>query len=513
MKSSLILLFIIVIFYSPLKAQDFVIYHGDAEKALISTAQTPDDLIKLAFATELNNDEYELLYSKLVQDVKQLKLEAIANDKSERHLKKIYQLVHDHFLRNFNPHAHFGDFVFNGEYQCLSASILYAYILETLDIPYQITQFPGHIYVFADPKSANVKFETIDETKGFYVFDDQTKQTNVNELVNEGYIDQSYAMRVGVERAFDEFFYNKTDISLKEAVGLLYFYKALDEMQADKINEAYSDISKSDILFPDKKNDYFKNKLMAGMVNNLKYDDLKDWRALTQLVNNKNATENIKKYLIFQFENFLIVKLINSGQKDKVNEVYNYLHTNIIDTAEKKHVSEDYFFESAQYSYITGDYAQALNCLEIAYGVNPNNPLIISNFVQMILHKYGAQSPSAQSLALFDKYMNSYPLLKNNKVIASIYEYYMSYMSISGFVIGNGATGEKYMQSLIQELDAHPDDDNKYQQYIASVFARASVYYWAKQQKQKAITVLKVGLKYEPNNDELQRKLQADGGN
>lgn len=512
MKKTLLLILLLIGVKCSVKAQDFINYHGDEEKALLNSAGgTPDDLIKLAFASELNGDEYIVLYNKFLQDIKQLNLESNVGDKSGKHLKKIYQIIHDRFLKAYNPQAHFGDFEVNGEYECLSASILYAYILEALKVPCQIAQLPAHTYVVANPGTDNIKFETIDPSKGFFIFSDESKQKDVAELIKAGYLEQAYVIRVGVERAFDDFFYDKAEISLKEAVGLLYFKKALFEMGVNAA-EAYSDVCKSDMLFPDRKNEYFKNELMADMVTNFKFDDIKDWKGLAQVVNSRLATDETKKYIQFRFEDFLNTKLINGGQKDKVNEVYNYLRANVIDTAVKKHLAEDYFFETAQYAYLTNDYTQALNCLETAYSINPNNPLIVSNFVQMILHKYSAASPNAQSLDGFDKYMANYPSLKNNLVIVSIYEYYMAMICINGFVSGDGVKGEKYMQLLTHQLDAHPDEDNKFHQPIAGAFASASVYYWQKQQKQKAITVLNLGLKYEPNSEELQRKLRVDSG-
>ena len=412
MKKTLLLFIAVVALYLPLKAQDFVNYTGDTEKLLLNSAQTPDDFIKLSLASELNDSDGQFLYNRFVQDVKALGLETTPGDVSAKHLKKIYQVVQNHFLKTYDPHAHFGDMIISGGYNGVNASVLYAYFLETLKIPYQIKQLPGNVYVVANPGPDNMPYETVDKSKGFYVFDDQSKQQNVNDLVKQGYIEQSYAINVGTERAFDEFFYNKEEISFKEAVGLVYFNKAFEEMQTDKAKEAYSDIYKANILFPDKKNEFLENNMMLSMIGTLKYDDLADWRALTHLVNNKYATDDLKKYLEGQFNDFLINKLINAGQKDKVNELYTYLNSNIADTAVKKLVSQQYFFESAQYAYLTSDYTQALKSLEIAYSLNPNNPLIVSNFAQMILHKYSADGPTVQNLNGFNSYLDKYPLLK-----------------------------------------------------------------------------------------------------
>ncbi len=150
--------------------------------------------------------------------------------------------------------------------------------------------------------------------------------------------------------------------------------------------------------------------------------------------------------------------------------------------------------------------------MEIAYPLDPGNPMIKATLAQMIKEKYGRLAPTTKNLLLYDTYVTQHPGLKNNPVIISIYEYYYSVLGQVGYLSGNGATGEKYMKMMTDELDAYPDGSERNHQAVAGLFAKASVYYFRKQQKQKAIDVLKTGLKYEPNSDELQRKLEADSG-
>jgi hypothetical protein len=62
-----IILFISILFFVCLyaDAQDFVKYSGDTEKALIGSAKTPDDFIKLSLASELPDAESGILYNNL----------------------------------------------------------------------------------------------------------------------------------------------------------------------------------------------------------------------------------------------------------------------------------------------------------------------------------------------------------------------------------------------------------------------------------------------------------------
>jgi tetratricopeptide (TPR) repeat protein len=512
MKKILLLIFVFQAFNFCSKGQDFVTYSGDTEKTLIASAQTPDDFLKLALSTELTDIESPLIYNKFMDEYKALNLVAVIADKTPRHIRKVCQMIQERFLKTYSPTAHFGDFILSGEYSDISASVLYAYVFESLQVPYQIVQFPAHVYVIADPGPDAITLQTVDMAKGLFVFNDQAKVENVNEMIKDGYVDQSQAIRLGVERTFDDFFYGKSPLTLKDAISVLYFNKVMGEAQGNE-NAAYSDICKADMLSPDRRNVFLENRLLLDMANTFKYDKLEEWRALTRLVNSPYAADNIKNFLEFQFDNFLNDKLIRSGQKQLVGDVYNYLHTSIKDTAVKKVIMTDYFLESSQYAYLTSDYEQALSCLEVAYPLSPNNAVIISDFVQMILHKYSSVKFSEQELTDFDKYMDSYPLLKSNPVIVTIYMNYMSVLSMMGFGQNDAATGEKYLQMMVHELEGNPDSNIKNHQIVAKAFSVASIYYFRKPNKQKAIAVLKQGLQYEPDDDELLRKLKADGGN
>jgi len=510
MKKALLLILLTTGLYHYSKAQDnYITYNNDAEKTLLSSAQTPDDLIKLALLSDLSESEMNLVFTKFNDDIGKLKLEGGKGHISDSRLKQIYQALHDKFMGQFDVNARFSDVLISGRYQCAPASVLYAYVLEKLNIPYQIKQFPGHVYVIAEPDANKIQFDTIDPLKGFYVINDESKMKDVNDFVKDKYIEQSDVNSAGVERAFDDFYYGKEDISLKEAVGILYFNRANDEMNANKDAEAYSDIAKSDILFPEKKNQFFENELMLNMVNTFKYNDLKDWMTLTALVNKPNATDNTKKYLQYQFENMLTDKLIKAGQKDKVDAVYNYLSANLTDPDLKTQVAEDYYYQNAEYEFILNNYDDALTYMEKDYALNPNNPLVSSQFAQMVAQKFAGNITPAK-MTLLDNYVTKYPSLARNPTIVSLYIFDITFLGNMAFAKDDGATGEKYIQQLTHLLDANPEHSDKYNFQIASVFGTASAYYFRKKERQKCITVLNTGLKYVPDNDLLLRKLKND---
>ncbi len=282
MIKNLLFLFVILILCHPIKAQEhFITYNNDAEKSLINNAKSPDDFIKLALVANMNEGDANATVSKLNEDIKQLNWESSANQKPEKRLKQLFQMVHATFLKKYEEKASFNQLFSDGEYQCVGASILYAYILDKFQVSYQVKELPTHVYVVAYPESYNILLETTDPAKGYFLPDAKSKENYVNALIKAKYLDEDYVKKVGIDQAFNEFFYSKTNIALKEAVGVLYYNKAVEELDAEKYNEAYSNIAKAQVLYPAKKNEFLETAIMEEMTKNFKFDDIKDWEGLT----------------------------------------------------------------------------------------------------------------------------------------------------------------------------------------------------------------------------------------
>ncbi len=89
-------------------------------------------------------------------------------------------------MKNYDPAADLGDLILNAKYNDVTATILYAFVLERLSIPYHITQYPAHVFV--NVGAENVKFETLDAVKGVYIVNAASKQKLVVDAIKTGYI-------------------------------------------------------------------------------------------------------------------------------------------------------------------------------------------------------------------------------------------------------------------------------------------------------------------------------------
>lgn len=503
---------IVAIFASHLvlKAQEhYITYNNESEKSLLSTGQAPADYVRLALVAELGENDANSLLQKANDEIKQLNWDATSDQKTEKRLKQLFQKAHAAFLRQYDEKAKFSQLFTTGEYQCVGASILYAYILEQYKIPYQIKETPTHVYVVAYPDSYNILLETTNPTFGYYAPDAKMKTNYVQSLVKAKFLDQAHVDQVGIDQAFNEVFYSKTSITLKNAVGLLYYNKSLEKIDASRYADAYSDMAKADILYPATKHEFLKNDIMNEVLKNSKFDDMKDWEALVYVANSPITPQEEKKNVEYEFNELIQNKLWKNAQKDKVDQVYGFLYKNLKDSTIRSDIEDNYLMENARYDYTSHKNAEAQGYLEKLVLKNPHNPMPKSMLVDLIIQKFNNQPGSVQSIEVLNQYVKKFPFMTTDPVIKSIYLYNYAYISVEAFVQSNEATGNKYMKMMMEDMDNFKDYAQKNDLMVAKVFGKASEYYYRKQGKQKAMAILNMGLKYEPNSEELQRKISV----
>lgn len=509
-KKILFFLFACIIYNDARAQESFIIYNNDAERVLFKSANTSEDYIKLALVAEMSESEEQKIATHLSNDLKQIENELPNNQPPEKRLQKLLQILHSSFLKKYDEKALFNDVFNTGNYNSTDASILYAYILEQYHITYQIKEEPTRVYVLAYPATSNILLETIDPQKGYFAPDDNAKQNYINDLIKLKYLEENYVKDVGVERAFNDFFYNKGSITLKETVGLLYYNKAVQNFQLDKIDQAYSNILKATIFYPAKKCEFLQKAILLQKIQNLKFNELRDWQAITYASNNIYVNEETKKYLKFQFDDLVENKLWKEGKQESVDQAFNYLYLNLKDSTLKNSIEQTYYSEVGRYNLVANRYPEALQYLSKAIVKNPNNLLVKSMIMSVIVQKFLDQGVgSIHNINLLDQYIKEFSFLAADPVIRSTYIYNYSYLSYSAFNKEDKFNGEKYMQLMRNELDNLKPGTVKSEEQIGNVFGKASEYYYRTQGKQKALQILNAGLKYAPNSEQIARKIKV----
>src|SRR5690606_24076468 len=172
-------------------------YFSPAEKQQFSNLQTSKDIFRLALLAHSTEGDANAYIKQVDLFIQQVGWSSADHNKPNKKLKQLFKLTHKNFLRRYEDSANMNDMFKNGTYQCVSASILYSYILESLSIPYQIKELPQHVFVIAYPESFNIMIETTDPTRGVFAPNTKGQEQFLNSLVKNKYLDQEYIDQVG----------------------------------------------------------------------------------------------------------------------------------------------------------------------------------------------------------------------------------------------------------------------------------------------------------------------------
>ncbi len=121
-----------------------------------------------AFLINQPNKQQLQVFERRVRDFVITRQQRLA--KSKNHQVFLFQLfyqVHRKFLKHYTLYTTFDALITDGHYDCLTGTALYAIILETLGLPYQVLETEFHIYLKVQTNQGWVLMEATDPLGGF----------------------------------------------------------------------------------------------------------------------------------------------------------------------------------------------------------------------------------------------------------------------------------------------------------------------------------------------------------
>ena len=146
----------------------------------------------------------------------------------QRFLSYFFYKVHRRFLKRYQSHTTMRDLLEDGHYDCVTGSALYALLLDALDIPYQVHEFPYHVYLTVTPKDQDtIMIESTDPQYGLVIdTDEQAKRYRHYRQVSD--TDAYYQYDFTIQE----------DIGLTELAGLSYFNEAVEYYNKRELQQA-----------------------------------------------------------------------------------------------------------------------------------------------------------------------------------------------------------------------------------------------------------------------------------
>ena len=166
--------------------------------------------------------------------LKKLEKKRTSIKKEKDFIEYVFSKTHQTYLKKFEPYASFNSLFSNGSYNCLTGTILYAVILHHFDIPYQVIETNYHIFITVDSKQGKILLEATDPLSGFV--DTENGIEKRISTYRQNSLTASNARATYYQFNFDLY----RSVSLEELRGLLYYNKAVDSFNHQKLEESVS---------------------------------------------------------------------------------------------------------------------------------------------------------------------------------------------------------------------------------------------------------------------------------
>ncbi|MBN1180721.1 MAG: hypothetical protein JXB49_00440 [Bacteroidales bacterium] len=502
----LILLFTIHVYSNHL---DTTLFTSDFEKETFKNYLKSGNIdpIDLFIGFEFENGN--LLSKDIIKSyISELKNKGIPDYKTKKKLKYIYKDVHSRFLKKYNDLAFFKDIFNNGDYNCVTASALYCFVLQALDIKYSIKQTPTHVYIIADPENTMYLIETTLPVKGIIQFDDKYKKAYIEYLHNTKIISDSEFTTQSTDALFQKHYLVDESISLTELAGIQYYNKGIQLFNDKKFTEASPYFEKANILFQSNMVQFMFSNNLANILDTETGNKQFKGASLAKFINCNAGNDQITGIIDNYFQNVTNELIINHPDIRAYQQYYNEFKTIINDTIKCNNIDQNYYIFSALYYYSNYAYPKSLSFLQKAYSLNNDN-IQIKEMVKEVMGKHLLQDDDYEaSIDSIEYYYDQFQFLMKEKALQRFLLYCYSqsiahYLKQNIYDEGNALINR--FEKLIDQIEGVEISD----EVMNLIYGNLAMYHQRMSRDDLAKEALKRGLEISPDNKALARYLEG----
>jgi len=489
---------------------DSTIFDSDFEKKIFTDYVKSKDVKPFDLYMAINfSEDYKKFEKELNDFYSDPNNIRIAQYKSKKKIKSIYNSVHSKFLRKYREETYFGEIFKNGDYNCVSASILYSLVLQKYNIDYEIKETPSHVYLIADPKNTGYLIETTLPSSGVIQFDEKFKKSYVDYLRDNKVISETEYKNKSISQLFKENYISAETIDIYNLAGLQYYNKGIISFNLEDYDEALKSFEKAEILYPSDKIKFLKNGAIGNLIEKESANKIYSGKLLAKYLNNNSTSPTALAQGQDYFNGVSDDLVMNYPNINKYNSYYKELKEFISDSVDMKEIYNLYYTFMGYYHYSNFDYKKAIQALEKAYEINPLN-IRTKQFISEVSLKYivneGNFEKSIDSIQL---YLKKFDFLSKDKILMRYYKYCYAETIASYFRKSNPLKGLEYLKEF-EELLTETNDGDK--EFIELAYGHAASYYFRNSNYNKTELYILKGLRLCPNSESLKRRLESIKG-
>ncbi len=423
-------------------------------------------------------------------------------------LKKLYKDIHDAFLIKYVDNPSFGELFNSGNYNCATATALYALLLDKLGVKYSIRQTPTHVYLVAEPETLHVIFETTAPGSRPVEINDKSKTQFINYLYKNKLISKEEYFSGDKNEVFQKHFYGDDVIDKKNMAGILYYNAGIKAISEDDHREAYKDFEKASYLYPDKKMTYLTVVCLGKIITEKgMLEDEKVYPYFLRFAKISKEDDGMDALLGYM-EKITEKFLLKSPDLTKYYTVYNLVSNSVADTSILQKLKYIHYYQSAHYYSIKNKADSALIYLDSVYLTNQNDLLIQELITNSIAEKMrSAIGNEDGAVSQLDQYFKNYPFIDKSGKLGEFYLYCLSVVMSKHFKKDNSKEGEKYLKSIKGLLADQPDLTPKVQPYVIPSFLEVYYHQLRQMQYKEAKIFLDSINKLYPTDEEIKTRM------
>lgn len=174
-------------------------------------------------------------------------------------LAYIFTQTHQRLLKNYVENSSYQELINQGNYNCLTATTVYALALKHFGYSYSIIETNYHIFLMVQTQAGKVLLETTDPLNGFVDREDEIE----NRIA-------SYKENKTLTRE-DQYYFSFSlyhEVTLTELEGLLYYNESVRQFNAKQFEAAINSLNKAYTNYYSARVDEFSKVLLLCIAQN-----------------------------------------------------------------------------------------------------------------------------------------------------------------------------------------------------------------------------------------------------
>lgn len=486
-------------------------FSTDFEKEIFSSFKQDSlnyDFIESLFAIDSVIDKKSILFQKekLNSLIKSFSGKEKKLKKEKNRIKKIYNLIHDEFFKKYELDSYFSDVFKDGTYNCVTASALYAYFFDQLNIPYHIKETPSHVFLIVYPNTLKIYLETTAPgAYGYSIPQESEVKKIVNELIDYKIVTKEEVISKGYMKFYEDYYYGKEFIDKKALIGMQYYNKGVSSFESMDYSSVINNLKKAKVFYSSPLIKPLIKSVMFLQVNTLEYNSLDDIDFLIELLSISNYP---KDYSIANLKS----SLYKITEHDDNNAEF-ILHTiekfRLLNNNKIKNEAVEFLYEYLGRKAVSNsEYDLAINYADSILKINSNSKIAKEIVEFTTFRKVAYSLYDLNALNIFLESSEKYSFLKTDKRYFISLAHFYGNLSLMNYKSKDITLATNYRKKFEEIVDNNTIIDEMNKILIVDLYLRAGNYFYYKGKYQPAYNLFLKGLAYIPNHPDLVKRAQ-----